>query len=224
MKELFWVSDPSVLLDSQYISNIWPKRHDDVDTKLNAVTRCVILMTVIGLILTRNSKLRLCITTIVTLIAVVFYQNYIHKIKSVIENNKENFTSRMNTSVQNSDAYRMIHGSNGLQNPTTQNPLMNVNVTDVKYNPRRQPAQPSYNKEIRQTIRDNIKSNLDPRLFRDLGDEMNFNQFERQLYTMPNSEVPNNQQEFAKFCYGNTAIEKDTNLKASKCDDLIYSR
>lgn len=237
--EVFWLTNPSVLIDYNYITNIWPKREDDVNTKLNAVTRCVILLTMMGLVLTQHNKIRLLATTFVTLIAIVFYQHYIIKIKGNLESKEEEgFQNReggrmgpsrnMDTlsvqrNVNDEERYQEMCGRDGLHEPNNENPMMNVMPMDIKNNPQRPPAQPSYKTCVKQNIRKNIKKNLDPRLFCDLGDELAFSHFERQFHTMPNSQVPNNQKKFAEFCYGNTAMVKDTHMKAPKCDDIIFS-
>lgn len=240
-KEVFWLTNPSVLIDYEYITNIWPKRTDDVNTKLNAVTRCVILLTLVGLVLTQQNKLRLVATALVTMFAIVFYQHYITKLKSNLEDNKENkmndsmsssassskegFQSGMNgeNNVKGAVKYQEMCGRDGLTDPNTSNPMMNVMPMDIKNNPKRPPAQPSYKGCVKRNISKNIRKNLDPRLFCDLGDELSFSHFERRLHTMPNSQIPNNQKKFAEFCYGNTAIVKDTHMNAPKCNDILFS-
>ena len=231
--EVFWLTNPSVLIDYNYITNIWPRREDDVNTKLNAVTRCVVLLSLIGIVLTQNNKMRLLATTFVTLIAIVFYQHYIIKIKGNFDSNtgEEEFQTRERRSeqinvqrnVNDEERYQEMCGRDGLHEPKNINPMMNVMPMDIKNNPQRPPAQPSYKTCVKKNIRKNIKKNLDPRLFCDLGDELAFSHFERQFHTMPNTQVPNNQKKFAEFCYGNTAIVKDTHMKAPKCDDIIFS-
>ena len=237
--EVFWLTNPSVLIDYNYITNIWPKREDDVNTKLNAVTRCVILLTMIGLVLTQHNKFRLLVTTFVTILSIVFYQHYIIKIQGNLGlldkeegfQNKPNITGKdtrsgimnMQENVNEEERYQDMCGRDGLREPGNSNPMMNVMPMDIKNDPKRPPAQPSYKTCVKRNIRSNIKKNLDPRLFCDLGDELAFSHFERQFHTMPNTQVPNNQKKFAEFCYGNTAMVKDTQMKAPKCDDIIFS-
>ena len=68
---------------------------------------------------------------------------------------------------------------------------------------------PTVEKDINNDVRKQIVElnpsidNLDERIFKDLGDNFVFNQSMRNFYTMPNTNVPNNQKEFAEFCYGN---------------------
>ena len=65
----FWLYNHLVLLDKEHILEVWPKPEMDLSRKLNAITRIVVLLTVIGMIITRSGKI--LITSIVTLIALV---------------------------------------------------------------------------------------------------------------------------------------------------------
>ena len=47
------------------------------------------------------------------------------------------------------------------------------------------------------------------KLFNDLGDKFQFEQSMRQFYSTANTRVPNNQKDFAQFCYGNMASCKE---------------
>ena len=96
---------------------------------------------------------------------------------------------------------------------------MNILLPEIQNNPTRPRAAPAYNsavvKEINNSTKNYIKQNFDDtsineKLFNDLGDNINFKTSMRQFYTMPNTTIPNNQDEFAKFCYGNMSYCKDS--------------
>ena len=44
----FWADNPSILFDSQYITEIWVYSNMDTNQKLNAISRLVILLSLIG--------------------------------------------------------------------------------------------------------------------------------------------------------------------------------
>ena len=48
MTNTFWFNNPAILFDSNHITEIWPSSNLDYVSKLNAVTRLVILLTVVG--------------------------------------------------------------------------------------------------------------------------------------------------------------------------------
>ena len=94
---------------------------------------------------------------------------------------------------------------------------MNVSLPEINGNPNRSQADKSYTPEnmekINQSVKENVLANndLDPRLFKDLGDELNFDQSMRQFYTNPSTTVPNDQNGFIQFCYGDMKSCKEDN-------------
>jgi hypothetical protein len=96
--------------------------------------------------------------------------------------------------------------------PTMKNPLGNVLLTDIKDDPKRPAAAPSFNPEIEKKINTSAGNvGPDPRLFLDLGDTLSFEQSMQRFYTTANSRVANDQTAFAKFCYGDMPSCKEGN-------------
>ena len=87
--------------------------------------------------------------------------------------------------------------------PTSENPMMNVGLYEYQDDPTRKPALPAFNTTVRQGINKARKETLDDKLFRDLGDDIQFHQGMRDFHTMPSTTIPNDQHAFAQFCYGN---------------------
>ena len=56
---------------------------------------------------------------------------------------------------------------------------------------------------VNSEVKKNAKSKTDKRLFKNLGDNISFENSLRNFYAMPNTQIPNNQKDFALFCYGN---------------------
>ena len=65
METPFWLDDPSILFKSEYIYQLWPSSNMTSNEKLNAVTRIVVLLTVVGYLLKMTTKIVL--TGIITL-------------------------------------------------------------------------------------------------------------------------------------------------------------
>lgn len=202
-KNVIWFKNPNFLFKYDNLLDIWPMEHMSREEKFNAITRLVILMTILGYFLFKSIKI--LITGIITIIILIITYLILNKKKV------ENFSSE--------DIYEKlkIHYTN----PTPNNPLMNILPTENKDNPYRQQAAPSYNKavndEINETAKKFIKNNFDDietgeKLFDNLGNS-EFKQSMRQFYTTANTNIPNNQKEFAKFCYGNMASCKDGDVE-----------
>ena len=213
MSNPFWLNDPSILINSEYISDIWPLENMSQNEKLNSISRIIIILTIIGVLITQS--FRLLITGIITLgVIVIFY--LIEKNKS---DKKENFisTSPLTGSI--------------FDKPDKENPLMNVMLTDYDDNPNKKPAAPAFDEEVEPLINKKTKDfvisqfdssnkneeeNIEKRLFRDLGDNFVFDQSMRNYYSTPNTTIPNDQKAFAEFCYGDMPSCKEGN--ATSCE------
>jgi hypothetical protein len=186
----FWINDPLILLNKHRISELWPKKDYNLERKLNAITRLIILLCFLGYFLTKNIKI--LISTLITLvILVIIYKS--QKIKKV--KNKEGFT------FKNIDKKQFTM-------PTEKNPMMNVMPTDYIDNPKKKKAAPSYEKSVHAKIMDKGKkifknSIPNKKLFQDLGENLAYENSMRNFYTNPSTTIPNNQEAFAKFLYGN---------------------
>jgi len=71
----------------------------------------------------------------------------------------------------------------------------------IKDNPKRKPAAPAFNSIVEKEIND---AALNRKLFSDLGDNLSFEGSMRNFYSMPNTSIPNSQEKFAQYCYGDT--------------------
>ena len=203
METPFWLDDPIILFKSSNINQLWPTSDMTSNEKLNAVTRTVILLTIIGYLLKMTSKI--IITGIITLGIIIV----MHNIKK--KNKKEGFTDPR--------LYNLMPNNYTL--PTEKNPVMNMLLTEIKDNPNRKAAAPSYNKEIEEKINNKTQEfvvnsfddteNIDERLFKDLGDSFNFDRSMRAWYATANTQTPNAQKAFAEWCYGDMISCKEGN-------------
>ena len=72
----FWIKDPKILFKSENISQLYPRESMSSEEKLNAITRLVIILTILGYLLTQTYKI--VITGVITL-AVIVLLYYINK-------------------------------------------------------------------------------------------------------------------------------------------------
>ena len=190
----FWLDDPRVLMKNGEFS-LWPNAKMDTNARLNAVTRVVILLSIATFAFTK--KPRFLIVGGVTIALIVAYQ----KTRPVEVEGYE---------PQNLSEHTL---------PTESNPMMNVQLPELNANPLRKSALKAYHPQTKEMITDAVKkmviaNGIDPRVFRGLNDEDDLEQSMRQFYTMPNTTVPNNQEEFGKFCYGDMISAKEGDKSA----------
>tara|TARA_Y100000741_G_scaffold103564_2_gene77281 strand:+ start:3520 stop:4314 length:795 start_codon:yes stop_codon:yes gene_type:complete len=200
----FWIYDPYILLNKNKIFDLLPVETMTREEKLNAISKFVIYTTILGVFLFRSGTLLL--TGIFTLVILV--------ITYFILNNREN--KKLKEAFSDRNLYEKF--KDNYTNPDIKNPIMNVLLPEIQQNPDRLPAAPSYNnvvqEEINNSTKEFIKKNfneqsVEDKLFNDLGDKFQFEQSMRQFYSTANTRVPNNQKDFAQFCYGNMASCKD---------------
>jgi len=206
MREQFWLLNPKILFDKNYITNIWPKENDTIEQKLNAITRIVILLTILGYIATKSKKLLITSFITIIVIIIIYKTRTPKKITIPKKTLQEGFTSPL--------LYKAL--KKDFTSPVKDNPLMNVMLPEINSNPTRKEAAPSFNPAVEKEINDSVKKNIDPRLFQDLGDTIEFETSMRNFYTTANTQVPNDQKAFAEFCYGGMKSCKEDYLQCDK--------
>ena len=70
MENIFWLDYPLILFDKNYITELWPWTSLSTERKINALTRLIILMTILGFIMTKN--LSTLIIGFLTMLGIIF--------------------------------------------------------------------------------------------------------------------------------------------------------
>lgn len=205
----FWGNNPNVLLQDMH--ELFPIEPMEYEQMLNALTRLVILLTILTFIFTKS--IRLLVISAATIVLIYIIHHYQKKIPETFENPTDEIIKEQD-----------IQTDNVFDEPTKSNPFGNVLVTDIEFNPEKKPAPPSFNKDINDKILKESKQmvqdmnpdqpNIAEKLFKDLGEQYVFEQSLRQFHSNPNTQVVNDQTGFAEFCYGNMVSCKEGNLFA----------
>lgn len=195
MVQQFWLNKPSVLLNKKYITELWPNKDASLEQKLNSITRVVILLSIVGYVVTRN--INICLISAATLLSIIFFYRTQHDKQ---QRTKEKVKEAMEEGFTNPELY--VATKEMFTPPTKKNPLMNVMLPEIQDNPERKPAAPSFNPKVEEEINESVKKDLDARLFKDLGDNIEFESSMRGFYSTANTQIPNDQKAFAEFCYG----------------------
>lgn len=229
MNNTFWINNPTILFKSEYIKEIYPITGMVTEQKLNAMTRLIILLTILGYLLTQ--RIKIIITGLVTLgvIIILYYTNRNKQMKDNLK--KKSVETFQNIEQGKLNSYSINKNSNTL--PTNLNPVMNVLLPEIQDNPKRLEAAPSFNPVIETKINDNTKifienqfddkNDIKDKLFKDLGDSFGFEQSMRNFYTTPNTQIPNDQGSFAEFCYGDMISCKEGNPLACVRNNPRYN-
>ena len=187
----FWVNEPTILFNKKYITQIWPYSYLTYDEKLNAITRFIILITLLGYVLL-NRFIIIVLGLIVVGIIVLLYKK------------KEGLLFP-------------YYGVNKQEEIEQNNPFGNILMTDYKFNPNKKEVNAEYTPDLENSINRKIKdfivqenndNNEIYNLFNNIGDQFSFEQNNRQFYTNPSTTIPNKQDDFLSFCFGTLPSEK----------------
>jgi len=211
----FWTNDPTVLFNKEYIFELWPTSDMCYEQKLNAITRLIILITILGYVSTMSQ--RILVIGFLTL-AVIFVLFKMRKQKLTSTMVKEGFGDNNSLSV-------LKQKPKSITNPVTletvlndefkegnkRNPFSNVLLTQINDDPERKSAPPSFNVDVDEDITKNIKKtvqmlnpgikNTNKQLYGDLWQNFELDQSNRVFYSTANTRVANDQGAFAQFLY-----------------------
>ena len=219
----FWGNNPNILLNSESMFELFPTEDMSFEQKLNAVTRTLVLLTIMTFLYTKSTHILW-----VGAVSVFFvYLLFKHKSaeKDEIVKKKEGFHELNPDAITPAQAlYKVENPVDVFQKPSAGNPFGNVLPTDYIYNPKRKPAPPNYNSNVTADIVEQAKQfvrNANPdqpditeKLFKDLGDEYVFEQSLRPFHSTASTSIPNDQQSFSEFCYGGMVSCKEGNAFA----------
>jgi len=210
----FWTENPNVLLNPSYITEFFPSADMSYNQKLNAVSRMIVLLTAVVFFITGTFRSILFGVFSLGAIYLVHYYHGSDKKKA------DAFTGLGGQTAKDSPALSVIENPEKVlvspvevfDKPTAENPFSNLLVTDINGNPSKKPAPPAYNDQVNRNILDAAKDSvlkanpgqpdISDKLFKDLGEQMTFEQSMRQFYSTPSTTNPDDQQAFAEFCYG----------------------
>lgn len=225
----FWGEDPNIILKQEYILEFYPSENMTYEQKLNAVTRLVIVITILSYYYTKS--IRFVFIGAITLVFIYILHGYKQN-----ENGKKNRIVNTEESFDNANIQKIkniVHKQVQFQQPSSDNPLGNVLNTDIEFHPLRKPAPPAFNENINKQILDQAKQfvkNANPdqpditdKLFKDLGDQYTFEQSMRQFVSNPATTIPNDQGAFSDFCYGTMISCKEDNNDACLRNNARYT-
>jgi hypothetical protein len=214
----FWSNDPTILFNKEYIFELWPTTDMSYDQKLNAISRLIILITILGYISTMSQ--RIIVVGILTLVG-IFALFKMRKQKLTKDMINEGFD------VQGNEVTGMFDKNSGSYvNPVTldsvlksefkdgtkKNPFSNVLLTQISDNPERKSAPPAFNVDVDEDITKNVKrsvqmmnseiKNTNKQLYGDLWENFQLDQSNRVFYSTANTRVePGDQGALGKFLY-----------------------
>jgi len=219
----FWYDEPSILFKKENLFEFWPTPTMNYNQKLNAITRLIIIVTLVGFITTFAYRLLFIGGITIFVIFILFKMN---KAKLT----KETF-------INNDMTQNQTHKTGYITNPVTldsvlksefkegnkKNPFSNVLLTQIVDDSDRKSAPPAFNIDVDEDITTNIKNavqqmnpgikNTDKQLYGDLWENFQLDQSNRVFNSTPNTRVSNDQTAYAKYLYGTMPSAKGSTME-----------
>ncbi len=177
----FWSNSPTVLFHKSYILEFFPTSAMSFESKLNALTRSIIVLTILGFLMT--SQHRVLIAGLFTLLSIFFLYKYRKEkliasmVRTKSPSNDEGFTSNNDpNNVHNKDPKKNKQYNREKKNAVTTNPITletvlksnyydsdrtnplgNVLLTDIGDEPDRKSAPPAFNPDVYDDINASAK-------------------------------------------------------------------
>jgi hypothetical protein len=228
MTAIFWSNDPTILFNKESMLQLWPTQKMTFESKLNAISRLIIVISILGFVFTRNFNL--LIIGIITL-AIIFTLYRLRKQKLVSSFvKKEGFSLN---SLKNSSSDKVTTNPITMESllrsnfhPTTKkNPFGNVLLTDINDTPNRLAAAPSFNPDVYEDITNATKKqtqmlnpgiiNTNKQLFGDLYENYQLDNSMMRFYSTANSRIASDQGAFGSWLYGNMPSGKESNAEGA---------
>ena len=229
----FWSNDPTIIFNKDSMLQLWPTSNLSFEAKLNAISRIVILLSLLGFLFTRKTHF-LIIGAITLAIIVSLYKFRKNNIVKNLVKEKEGFQVQGSEGSSGFNPLGSISSSLMTTNPVTletvlrsefhpttkKNPFGNVLLTDIMDQPNRKAAAPSFNPDVYDDITSAAKKqtqmlnpgiiNTNKQLYGDLYDSYTLDKSMMRFYSTANTKICNDQGAFSEYLFGNMYSAKES--------------
>lgn len=199
--EKIWFKDVKNFINETNFSKFLPTVEMTLSEQLNALLRFSIYFSVVIFLIKKDTNIFL---------APLGMAAFTYFIYTVDYNNKNERKILEKLQVSRDPVTREL-----CTTPTKDNPFMNVLMHEYSASPSR-PGACALNGKVKK----DIKNRFDTNLYRDVDDIFHKKASDRQFYTMPNTKIPNDSVEYAKWLYGSSKTCKEGD--GIKCYDNTF--
>jgi hypothetical protein len=203
----FWLSYPSILVDRTAITEIFPSKRFDIVRKLNAIVRLSIAYSAI-MYAYKREKNYLMIPFVALGVTWFIWSKQSDIVRDEVK--KQSMSDKL------SDLVKLNALETECRIPRKDNPFMNPTLVDYGNNKPPGPKScPSYNNV---GVQRRVEELFNEDLYREVQDVFGKNNSQRQFFTVPGNQVPNDQGGFAQWLYGTPPTCKEGNKPACLAD------
>lgn len=205
----FWLDDPTILLKKNKIKEIIPSNDYSLSDNLNALTRFVLLITLIGFIVFKHYIIILFSFIIIGVILFYYNININKQLEYFHDFNHTNVNLDIDISNNPFNNSLLNHNMGNFLKKNKINPDTSYGKTpsyEIEYNKN---IEEIINNNVKNIIKENNKDNLEiDNIFKNTSDHIDFDNHMRQFYTEPVNNTPNDLKGFLSYCYGSLPSNK----------------
>jgi hypothetical protein len=181
--QTFWMQDPVDFFSFSNMYYFFPTSGMNLEQKLNSFLRLSMYFSTVHYLMYKNIKIFTTVI-IVMIISSIYYKSIRENYIQYEENVSNDIDNRVNSKAD-------------CKIPKKNNPFMNVMMNEYRENPEREEACDVEDGKIKSVIHKQFNTGI----YRDVGDVFDRKNSFRNFYTMPNTTIPNKQNDFAKWLY-----------------------
>ena len=218
MTTIYWLENPNILFDKNYISEVWPSDDMTYTEKMNSLSRLIIFLSLFGLVIFRKLSILIVGLAILAIMTYLYNQKVLNGKGINIDNNETTIDNKKKENKEgfvNSLPWKDNEGKvNKISKVSNKNPLNNHLLSDSKGTVKiikNNNDEIINNNSLLETIRSNsekennivIKDNLE-------------NNFIIDRNSIQYNKVPDYDVGTIKYLIGNTGYVKDSIFKEKK--------
>jgi hypothetical protein len=211
--EQFWLNNYKVLYDNNNYTKFIPSKSMTKIQQLNALSRFSIYAFIL-IILFDDDEKWLYIPIFIFILCIILYKLHQYELLEIKNKNVEQFNN-----MDEYDLSVVSQEKKTCTKPTKDNPFMNFLISDYLNDPNKKKACVN-DKEIQNDINQNFNNDL----YQDIDDLFDKKNSQRQFYTMPNTQNPNEQKEFAEWLYKIPETCKTDQETCLKYEDIRFKK
>jgi hypothetical protein len=188
---MIWYKQLQPFFSVENVLDFIPSRSLTYTDNINILVRLSIYVTICVYLISNNNKSFLIVTSVVAI------TTCLHQIESKTEDYRETLSNKVDNPINNGSLKKK---KTKCHKPNQENPFMNVMMNEYTDDPERNTACDVAD------VHEDIDKYFGKDLYRSVDDIYNKNSSTRQYYTTPNTSIPNDQEGFAHWLYGNSDI------------------
>lgn len=226
LSDPFWFNDIYIIIRRDRLTEFFPTKDQTLEERFNSLVRLSLYISIILFYYHKNHRY-FSIFIAALLITYFIYINNNDDNTNVNIMEGVNVMEEMNKNIENKNIEIESFEAGSCTKPTLDNPFMNVTMKDyLNIDPETNVTvdRPKACDISDETIKKSMDDMFNNNLFKDVNDVFGKMNSQRQFYTMPNTQIPNAQDDFAKWLYMNPKTCKEDQNFCLKYEDVRAKR